>query len=182
VTDDDDNPYRYSNTAAARMVREAIQRHQAEGTSLRKLAKQLRYKAAVVLSHFSNGRMPIPLERVGDIATVLQIDPAELMAAALTQRFPDFGWGDVEFTPRHLTPDVRRFVARLEAAAGKRIEQLTLSQISIMMEVAASPDADRRWLTIPELSAMEMLRGIDPDIRSQGLSDSVMDILIMLQN
>lgn len=162
----------FADTNAARMLSAAIHRKKQEGTSLRGLARQLRYKQATVLSHMANGRIPIPLERVHDLAETLVLDEGEFAVAALTQRFPATDWRSLLPADRSQVAQAGEFLWKVEGAAGKPVTELSEEQIRIIMEVAATPEPARRWLSTPELRVLEMIRRERPNLTTYGLDMS----------
>ncbi|MCZ4343923.1 helix-turn-helix transcriptional regulator [Sphingomonadaceae bacterium G21617-S1] len=175
IREDDDHPYASSQAAA--LLRGAILRIQADGVSLRTLAKGLNYKQSTVLSHMANGRVPVPLDRVQDIAKALGIPEGSLMLAALKQRFPGFNWAALLPADRSAVDNALHFLTRIERAAGKQAADLNAEQVRIMMEVATTSEPARRWLTAPELAVMEMIRQFRPDVGYNGLGDSDLDLI-----
>lgn len=160
-----------SKTAAARMLSAALKRaSDEEGLSLRQLAKILNYKQAVVLSHMSLGRVPIPIDRAEQIAEVLGLNKASFLRAVLEQRHPEVAWallnnGDQQASRAHSLAD------ELEAIIGAPIASLSQSQRRVLREVANDPRPERRWATIQELPALELIRDWRPAFREMGLSD-----------
>ena len=175
VQEDHNHPYFHS--PAAELVRTSLAAFKERGVSLRALAKKLEYKQAAVLSHIATGRVMVPLERVADLARVLEIDEGKMMIAAMKQRFPGLTWRSMLQESPTVSPAERDVIWRLEGAAGKPLSELTPEQISIMMEVAATPEPSRRWLTVHELPAVELLRRREPEFRSKGLSRASLDLI-----
>lgn len=82
------NPYR--DTQAAAMLSAALQRYTAQNPGgLRALATRLGIGQATVLSHMAHGRIGIPLDRVAQLAEILDIDSADFSLAVLKQRAPE---------------------------------------------------------------------------------------------
>lgn len=166
-------PYPYAETSAALMLRSALERVSRERRlSLRSLAKQLGYKQATVLSHMSNGRIPIPLERATDIARAVDLAPDAFLAASVAQRAPEakkfWGFesaGDAEVAERAY------FVAELTELAGSALENLNDEQKRIIREVVLDPNPSRRWLSSTELGVVLMLRRVRPEFTTRGLDE-----------
>ncbi|MBQ1500355.1 MAG: hypothetical protein IIZ38_18765 [Sphingomonas sp.] len=151
-------PHRESG--AALMLTEALRRKHDEGIGLRQVAQQLKYKQAVVLSHMATGRVPIPVDRALCLAEVLGLDPKLFLAAVLKQRFPSIPWKDYGLLES----------ASPSGAEAVSVDQLTEQQKVILREMLRDRDPEERWLTIAEVSAVNMLRALRPHMRSQGLS------------
>ncbi|RYE51438.1 MAG: hypothetical protein EOP21_01410 [Hyphomicrobiales bacterium] len=160
------NDYPFADTRAAQMLASYLQRSQREGRSIRQLAKQLGYKQAAALSHMAMGRIPIPIERAGDLANTLMMPEADFLDKVLRQRYPKIEWDN--FKPSKRDPD--EFVFKLEAASGRRVADLSGEQVRIIQEVAASENAARRWVSPAEAGIIEMLRKAKPAITVEGLS------------
>ncbi|RYY28379.1 MAG: XRE family transcriptional regulator [Sphingomonadales bacterium] len=157
----------YLDTQAARMLASGIQRASVrDGISLRQLGKRLGYKQAVVLSHMASGRVPIPIDRAQDLATTLEVDPKMFLAAVLDQRHPDVDWALI--TGMHDTAG-STFHLAADLTGGRAVDELTPGQRAVMREVAADPQASRRWLSVHEVEAVEMLRELRPTMVREGL-------------
>ncbi|WP_199039427.1 helix-turn-helix domain-containing protein [Sphingomonas mollis] len=144
-----------AGTKAARMLAQGIQMAaERDKLSLREIAKALGHKNPSMLSQWANGRVPIPIERVAELADALQLDGQLFMLAVLSQRHPSVDWGIIE---DRLTP-AYAFVERLQSIAGKPIEEFEPGQVKVMNEVAADPQADRRWISAQESEMIEALR------------------------
>lgn len=160
----------YRDTEAARMFSAGLRRTAAEqGISQREIAKSLGYKQSVVLSHMALGRVPIPIERAAQFAEHLHLDARTFLAAVLKQRYPEIDWktslreDETELRATHLAQSI-------EAIACRPIDQLAPEQMRVMREVAADPHAERRWLSVHEVQAIDLLRRLLPKIASDGLS------------
>lgn len=161
----------FVDTAAARMLAAALKRASDEqAISLRQVAKILNYKQAVVLSHMSLGRVPIPIDRAEEIAEVLGIDRAAFLRAVLEQRHPDVDWSLLSGADRDHDSNVG-FAGELQAILGAPLASLNSSQRRVMRELLNDPRPDRRWLTIQELPVAEMVRNWRPNVREDGLDD-----------
>jgi hypothetical protein len=156
----------YRDTDAARMLADGLRRAATEkGVSQRDLAKVLGYKQSVVLSHMALGRVPIPVDRAPQLAALLDLNQKTFILAVLGQRYPDVSWEDwSDATPaRHVTHLERS----IEKIAQRGLDELEPGQMKVMREVAADPNAERRWLSVHEVNAVNLLR---PDLTSSGLS------------
>ena len=160
----------FGDTDAARMLRGAIAHtRETKKISQRDLAKALGYKQSAVLSHMALGRVPIPVERAAQLAEHLSIDPQAFLVAILKQRFPSVKWNS-EFWESESAPTSKHFVRTLEAIAGRAMDDLSSAQMRVMREVAADPNSERRWLSVHEVQAINLLRRLLPKISSDGLS------------
>ncbi len=175
--------YPYATTAAARMLSDAISaRAEAGGVSLRQLAGELGYRSAVVLSHMRTGRLPIPVDRAVEIAKAIGMDESQFLVLVLKQRFPDVdikrAFSD---TPKEgsetLSIGIVRLCGELGALAGRPISELPAESLGVLREVVAEPHPRRRWLTIPELSLIELVRRSDPDFSQNGLSGEQLEAI-----
>lgn len=160
--------YPLADTTAARMLSEGLARAKHEqGLSIRQIGKQMGYKTAVVLSHMALGRAPIPIDRAEELSDNLGIDKAAFLQAVVRQRHPGISW--------HLLTEGRRLSAsdnlanELEAVLGCTLKDLSNEQRAVMREVAAEARPRRRWLTVHELHAVEVLRVAVPEMRTEGV-------------
>lgn len=162
--------YPYRDTAAAIMLNGALSRlSKVEGVSLRKLAAQLGYKQAAVISHMANGRVSIPLERSVEIAEAVGIPPAAFLAAAVAQKAPEAA---KLLDPASMnTIEERGFVSELIQIAGHSIDFLGEEQKRVAREVMADPKPARRWLSVAELPVMILIRQLRPQVEETGLSE-----------
>lgn len=161
---------RLNETAAAKMLAAALKRASEEhGLSLRKLAHMLDYKQAVVLSHMSLGRVPIPIDRAEQLADLLGLNKAAFLRAVLEQRHPDVDWSVLTLAGDH-NPHADQLAEELEAILGAPLSMLTDGQRRIIREVANDPRPDRRWATVQEIPTLELMREWRPSFRETGLS------------
>ena len=159
----------YRDTDAARMLADGIRRAAAErGLSQRDLAKLLGYKQSVVLSHMALGRVPIPVDRALQFAAQLELDPNAFMSAVLGQRYPAVSWGDSPVTSA--ARRMSHLEASIEKIAQRGLDELEAGQKKVIREVAADPHAERRWLSVHEVQAINLLRRLLPHLASDGLS------------
>ncbi|MEO1969552.1 MAG: hypothetical protein ABGW87_12675 [Sphingomonadaceae bacterium] len=158
-----------ADSHAARMLTEGLARaSQDRKLSMRKVGALLGYKQAVVLSHMATGRVPIPIDRAEDIAQVLEIDPAAFLQAVVEQRHPDVSWALLGVHD----DGGDSMVHELAVSLGRPISNLSQEQRAVMREVAAEQRPRRRWLTVHELIAIDLLRDLRPAISSDGLEAS----------
>ncbi|WP_439546830.1 hypothetical protein [Sandarakinorhabdus sp.] len=175
--------YPYAATAAARMLSDAIgARAEAGGESLRQLAGKLGYRSAVVLSHMRTGRLPIPVDRAVEIAQAVGMDESKFLVLVLEQRFPDVdirkAFADApQEGSQELPISLVRLIGELSALAGRPITELPAESLGVLREVVADPHPRRRWLTIPELSMIELARRSDPSFAQNGLSVQQMEAI-----
>lgn len=159
------------DTTATRMLADGLRRAMIHrGLSLRQLGKELGYKQAVVLSHMASGRVPIPIDRSPALAQHLNIDPKAFLAAVLQQRHPDVDWSLL--ASYDLDAGVHHRSVPGDLTGGRTYDELTPGQRKVMREAAADNRAERRWLTPHEVSAIELLRAIRPEIVEHGLERS----------
>lgn len=162
-------PYPFADSKAARMLADGLRRASERfGLSQRQIARQLGHKQPVMLSHWATGRVPIPVERVGELATALDLDQRSFLLAVLHQRHPTVDWEELEdvHTPAY------HFVSELQNIAGMGVEDFSQGQLVVMREAAADRRADRRWLTVHELGLIEMVRRCRPNVSEVGLSQN----------
>lgn len=165
--------FEYADTRAAMMLAGGLHRKTLEeGISLRALGRQLGYKQAVVLSHMASGRMPIPIDRVPDLARVVGLRERDFLKAVLEQRHPDIEWGQLQTASDREGLAATELIQNIEMLAQRPVNELFPGQTKVMREAAADPMAARRWLSVHEVSAIELLRELRPDIANNGLSGS----------
>jgi DNA-binding transcriptional regulator YdaS (Cro superfamily) len=157
------------------MLLAAIKAQKAEGTSLRTLAKRLGYSQATVLSHMSNGRVPIPVERAGDIARALEIDPGKFAKAVIVQRFPD-----MEGVLNHGVDVSDDLVHTLQLITGSRLDTLTEEQKLVLREVVADPHPSRRWLSVSEIPLVAILRRDVPEFSAGTLDRADIEMVVAI--
>lgn len=152
------------------MLAEGVSRASRErGLSMRQIGAMLGYKQAVVLSHMTSGRVPIPIDRAEDIARVLKIDPGAFLQAVVRQRHPAVSWSLLGEAGGQKGDELTH---ELAVSLGRPLKELNEEQRGVMREVAAEPRPRRRWLTVHELTAIEALRDVRPTMISEGLSAS----------
>lgn len=168
--------YEWADTHAAKMLAWAIQRANEErGLSVRKLAKQLGYKQAVVLSHMANGKAPIPIDRAEDLAQALAMDAKGFLRAVVEQRHPRVTWNLMGAESGLANEDP--LARQLEAILGGSLESLNAEQRHVMREVASDVSPQRRWLSVHELPAYQAFR--EESARDDEM-DEVEEILKMI--
>lgn len=159
----------YRDSAAARLLSAGLANAaNEEGLSQRSLAKLLGYKQSVVLSHMALGRVPIPLERAVQLADLLGIGKREFLMAVLAQRLPDVDWSEIIASGATENQD-GGFVSSLEIIARGPLDGLSLTQKSVMREVARDTYAGERWLSVHEVPSVALLRSLRPGMRTNGL-------------
>lgn len=148
---------------AKRMLANAIARASSErGLSLRDLAERLGYRHGVVLSHMATGRAPIPIDRAEQLAHELGMDPAMFLRAVVEQRHPDVSW---DLIASHPPSEAQEEILQMQYAIDASLDDLIEEQIDVMREVMADPNPRRRWLSLEELAALDLLRGSRSDGR-----------------
>lgn len=156
--------HRLAKTAAARMLSDGLKTAASEkALSLREAGRRLGYKQPVVLSHMASGRVPIPIDRAVDIAAEVGLPAKAFLEAVLQQRHPDVDWTLLATRPDPL-------ITELERVAGKPLNELSAAHIGVLRDVVRDAKPEERWLAVPEISAVQLLREIFPHLRSEGLS------------
>ena len=61
----------------------------------RQVAEECGFETPNVVTMFKQGRMKVPLDRVGSLAKALDADPAHLLRLAMQEYFPET-WGSIE--------------------------------------------------------------------------------------
>lgn len=151
-----------ADSDAARMLSEALSRASRErGLSLRKIGPLLDYKQAVVLSHMATGRVPIPIDKAEEMAKVLEIEPREFLKAVVKQRHPNVTWSLLSDAQETIEESFYRGIA---AGLGQHKPELNAEQYAVMQEMAADPQPRRRWLSIEEAAAIDVLRSARPGL------------------
>lgn len=159
-------PFPFANSGATIMLRSALDRYTAtQGKSLRKLGIELGYKNAVILSHMSLGRVPIPLDRADEFARILDLNAPEFVAKVLLQRHPN------AYQAIHLAPAP-------SAAHRFPIPPQTPEHERIALEVLRDFRPQQRWLSIQECLAVEKIRNAKPTFSSAGLTDDELEKII----
>lgn len=164
------NDYPLQHSEAARLLRAGIELLHQDGVTLRQLGKAMNYKQAVILSHMALGRVPIPIDRAPELALHLKLDHNEFLLAVLRQRHPDIEWGRMFSASNASGCPGTNVAAELELIARSSLDSLPQRQLKVMREAAADPNADRRWLSVHELGAVELLRSMRPQLSSEGFS------------
>ncbi len=162
-----ENPFPYADTDAAIALQSALARAKSHAKkSLRQIAKQLNYKQAVVLSHMANGRIPIPVERAEEIATVLEMNTSSFLKMVLKQRFPKISlpFDDMHSLPANLSADVNLI------GLSDSLSKATPSQLTIIRDVLRDHRPEERWLSTQEVFVVSEIRKLRPDVTRNGLS------------
>jgi transcriptional regulator with XRE-family HTH domain len=169
-----DNPFPHADSPAARTLQSALKRAKEENkTSLRAIAKLLNYKQAAVLSHMANGRIPIPVERAQEIATVLDINPHAFMKLVLKQRYPNMPISEEDDVTNHFALLSELNQPRLPVG----LSNATPSQMRIIREVLRDDHASERWLSPHEVFFVNVIRKLRPEVVTDGLSSSDLQLL-----
>lgn len=165
--------YPHAHSRAARLLSAGLQRASEDrDLSLRSVGKLLNYKQAVVLSHMALGRVPIPIDRAEDIAGVLDLDKSTFLAAVVEQRHPDVKWSLLSGVGSGSSDEAGTLAQDLEAIVGRSLSQLTPEHRMVLREVVTDKHPSRRWLTIHEVPAIEIVRKHRPALNELGLSRS----------
>ena len=171
-----DNPYPFRDTAAADMLSRALSKYSEQpGRSIRKLGALLGYKQAAILSHMATGRVPIPLDRAAELAQALEMPEGRFVSEVLRQRHPEAYAALARATPedRHL----------LVVDADADASGLSPVQARIIREVGRDARPQERWMSVPELEVMELIRTTCPHVSTEGLTrDELNAISIGLQH
>ena len=160
----------FENSTATKMLAAGLEGAQARKTSLRSLGKQLGYKQAVILSHMASGRVPIPIDRAVALANALDMPGDDFLIAVLEQRHPKVDWALLREPVTALRE--QGLVGQLEAVAGKPLSALSTEHIGVIQEVARDPNPRRRWLTVQEISVMDLIRDLLPYLKMDALAGS----------
>lgn len=163
--------YPYAHTRAAVMLSAAIDgmKERGEG-SLRQIAGRLGYKSAVVLSHLRTGRLPIPIDRVIDIARATKMEEGRFLLAVLEQRHPEVDFLSLLATETGASMQATRRNDAVEALIGKPAGDLNREQIGVIREIAADPSPRKRWCGVNEAQVLDFLREQLPDVTRNGLT------------
>ena len=165
------------SSVATQMLAAGLERlRNEEGITQREVADRLGYKTSVVVSHMATGRVPVPVERAVDIAEILRLDPKRFLLAVLEQRFPVANISElfgVQLASRG------RVASRLELLAGIDLDDLASDTIAVLDEVVTNANPRRRWLTLEELTLVEVLRRRFPDLKRRSLLD---EEIVALEN
>ena len=158
--------YPLQGTRAQVMLESAMKAAQASGRSQRQVAGELGYKTSVVLSHMTAGRVPIPVDRAKHMAATLGMDPDGFLLAVLEQRHPEIDFKSL-FNISYSSAET---LGRLEAIAGCSLDDLPADTRAMLEEVVGARNPRRRWLALPELATMELIRDLRPNSSTEGLS------------
>jgi hypothetical protein len=138
--------------------------------SLREIGRRLDYRQPVVLSHMASGRVPIPVDRVLDIAREVGLPEKQFLLAVLQQRHPEIDWEQIAGT-------ADPFAAELETTAGRALSELSPAHRRVLRDVVRDRHPEERWLSIPEIAAVKFLRELFPNMQTSGLSEDDRDAL-----
>lgn len=158
----------YENTRATQLLKAGLARAADQrGLSTRAAARELGYKATVVISHMATGRVPIPLDRAAEIAEVIGLPPREFFLAVLEQRHPGAEKVLENFDQRTSRSD--NFANELAMLAGCDLDRLSDEHKRILREVVCDRAPARRWLSLAELPTVAALREVWPSFSERGL-------------
>jgi hypothetical protein len=158
----------FAGTQATQMLKDGLTRAADDrGLSTRAAARELGYKATVVISHMATGRAPIPLDRAVEIAQVVGLDVPTFYAAVLEQRYPgSLAILRLDGRQRSLDDD---FLEELQVIAGGRLSDLSADHKDLIREVVSARSPKRRWLSLLELPVILLLRRLRPDLPQSGM-------------
>lgn len=166
--------YPYASTRAAELLTNGLRTAAAERRlSLREIGRRLKYSQAVVLSHMATGRVPIPVDRALDIAGEVGLPGKQFLEAVLQQRHPNVDW-------RLITATEDPFVEELETIANKPLGDLSADHQRVLRDVVRDPDPQSRWLSVPEIAAVQLMRKIFPNMHREGLTPDERHLLDLL--
>jgi hypothetical protein len=129
-------------------------------------------KQGTNLSHMANGRMPIPLDRAVEMASILPLDVTEFCLAVLEQRAPEV----YETLEDRLGVEAMAALTPLgrsachEIAAAPRVSD---EHVAIISEALADVRPGERWLQPVEVPVIKMIREHFP----QGVSMGDLELL-----
>jgi hypothetical protein len=157
--------YPHAETAAAKMLAQGLRTAAAERKlSLREIGRRLGYSQPVVLSHMATGRVPIPIDRTVEIAEAVGISSDVFLEAVLEQRHPNIDWGLIKGQSNPNLTDLAR-------AIGKPLRNLGAGQLQVIRELVEDRTPEERWISIPEIAAVKLLRELFPNLMTRGLSE-----------
>lgn len=166
--------YPLSDSPATRMLAEGLARAKDEqGLSIRQIGKQMGYKTSVVLSHMALGRVPIPIDRVEELAEILNLDKKLFLQTVVRQRHPNVSWELLSEPDPSTSTD--NLAQELQVVLGARLQDLNREQRAVMREVAAEHFPRRRWLSVHEIHAVEALRELFPHMGTEGVASEDLD-------
>jgi hypothetical protein len=159
--------YPLQGTRAQIMLERGMKAAQAAGRSQRQVAKELGHRSSVVLSHMTLGRVPIPIDKAERIAVALGLEPKAFLLAVLEQRHPDIDFNSLF----NISFSSAATVRKLESIAGCSLDDLPADTRETLEEVVGARNPQRRWLALPELQTVELIRDLRPSSPTEGLSD-----------
>lgn len=161
----------YAGTEAAQMLSNGLHSASRErGVSLREFGRRLGYSQPVVLSHMATGRVPIPVDRAPAIAAEIGLPIGQFLLAVLHQRHPGVDWDLI-------TGTADAFATELERTAGRPLSGLSTAHQRVLRDAVRDSNPEERWLSIPEISVMKLLRELFPHVQRDGLSQDNRDFL-----
>lgn len=169
--------YPLVETEATLMLARGLSKAQAErGLTQRDVARHLGYKSSVVVSHIASGRVPIPIDRAAEIASLLELEPSRFLLAVLQQRHPNIDFGTL-FGSAIPERSSGKIATELETIAGRRLDDLDRSTIQVLREVVAAALPAKRWLAVAEVPVMEAIRQRHPAIAERGVTEDEQQLI-----
>ncbi|WP_225008995.1 hypothetical protein [Novosphingobium percolationis] len=154
----------YAHSRATIMLNAAIRRHTDQHPGgLRALASALGIKQATVLSHMSNGRMAIPLERAPQLAEMLKMNAVEFTRAVLEQREP-MVWALLTHSAEEDLPSEVRRICDAAASA----PDLSTERVNFVLEVLRGGKPIPRRVNDHEAALLDLIQRHEP----LGMSDA----------
>lgn len=164
----------FEGTRAAQMLAAGLKDvADRDGSSLRAIGKQLGYKQAVVLSHMATGRVPIPVERVPMLAEALGLDQRTFSQAVLEQRYPGVAWNELFRAPS----DDNHSAEFGGLLAGVRLQDLSEDHKAVARELVRDAWPRERWLAVPEVPLLSLIRKMRPDGARAGYSSDDLQLI-----
>jgi len=109
-----------------------------------------------------------------EIARITQLDGPTFLLAVLAQRYPDVNFADAisEHSEKGVSSGKSAeagFLADLERAAARPLSDLSREQLGVVREVVSTPHPRSRWISTNEMSVIEKVRALYPDVARDGL-------------
>jgi hypothetical protein len=112
------------------------------------------------LSHMATGRVGIPIDTALRLASALDIDPAEFVAAVFQQRHPEAAQKidlQAAVTKGDTTGQRWSFMAHASDDA------LSPDHVDVLQQVSDSRQPKARWASLPEAQLLQLVRRRWPD-------------------